>query len=250
MDATLRAVGAPSTSTGYDTLAQIFGSPELKGLSPGQVAQIEWYVDTKAIQAGQTVPASGYHAFLIGRHATGTWYLSDQGNQPPLVLQASDLPDLRAALDAASASKRSWLDTRSTTQRRQLTWTGVRVFDKPDSIDTRHRRILPPGQDLGMLDPPGWGRDIRMVTWDWVGTASSLGAARALFGSTGVGHGFVIAEMPAGMFNVAKTNPVATSAFEGTFAPSGLLVQSPNLGHCWLQLANADSSRRELLQVR
>jgi len=62
---------------GYDTLAAIFGSPELTGLTPGQIAQIEWYVNTRSITNGVSAPSTGYHAFLIGRKAGGSWFLSD-----------------------------------------------------------------------------------------------------------------------------------------------------------------------------
>jgi hypothetical protein len=250
VDSTMRALGVRTTMAGYDTLGEIFRSPELSGLTPGQIAQVEWYVNAKAAtQNGQQVPAAGYHAFLVGRKTTanGTWFLSDQGNQPPLVLEAADLAGLKGALDAAAASGRSWLDTRPTTRRLQLTSTGVRILDKPEDVEARHRKLLPPGQSLGDLKGKLF---IPMVTWDWVGTATSLSGARALFGSTGLGHGFVIAELPAGTFNVVKTNPVPDSMFKSTMSPAGLLVSTPpGVLHSWLQLANAGSSRPDLLPV-
>jgi hypothetical protein len=47
------------------------------GLTPGQIAQIECYVNTRSITNGVSAPSTGYHAFLIGRKAGGSWFLSD-----------------------------------------------------------------------------------------------------------------------------------------------------------------------------
>ncbi|MEV0682009.1 hypothetical protein AB0I60_36350 [Actinosynnema sp. NPDC050436] len=82
-----------------------------------------------------------------------------------------------------------------------------------------------------------------MLTWDWIGTAGSLAAARGLFPSSGTGHGFVIVEQPAGVFNVAKTNPVSESALSGTFTAGGLLTSSTFV-RVWLQLVTADGIHR------
>lgn len=188
--AALQVMGIRLDEQGYDTLAEIFGSPELAGLTPGQIAQIEWYVNTRVIQNGRSVPSMGYHAFLTGRKADGTWFLSDQGNQPPLVLRAPSLGALRSALDSAVAAGQSWLDTRPSARRLLLTWSGVRVLSAPEQIEPRHRRLLPPGQALGTLDPGRLRLDIAMVTWDWIGMANSLSEARGLFSSAGWGTRF------------------------------------------------------------
>jgi hypothetical protein len=244
-ESALRAMGGQMTSAGYDTLAEIFGSAQLTGLTPGQVAQIEWYVHTRVIQNGQSGAARGYHAFLIGRQADGSWYLSDQGTTPALVLHAPSLNGLRSSLDAAAASGRSWIDTRPSQRRHLLEWTGVHLLTAPEQIEPRHRRLLPPGQPVGVVNP-GWRwPDIPLVTWDWVGTANGLAGARALFPSSGSGHSFVIGELPVGVFNVAKATPVTERGLTGTFTPAGLLATAPpQFLHAWLQLGTASGALR------
>jgi hypothetical protein len=244
-ESALRAMGGRLGSTGYDTLGEIFGSAELTGLTPGQIAQIEWYIHTRVIQGGQNVAARGYHAFLIGRLADGTWYLSDQGPIPALVLRAPSLGGLRSSLNAAAAAGQSWIDTRPTLRRYQLEWTGVHLLSVPEQIEPRHRRLLPPGQPLGVVDPGRLRFNIPLVTWDWVGMANSLAGARALFPGSGHGHSFVIGELPAGVFNVAKATPVTEPGFSGSFTPAGLLATVPaQFLHAWLQLATAGGTLR------
>ncbi|NGY64984.1 hypothetical protein G7043_39325 [Lentzea sp. NEAU-D13] len=239
----LRAMGGQATSDAYDTLDLIFHSAQLTGLTPGQIAQIEWYVHTRVIQNGQSVAARGYHVFLIGRQADGSWYLSDQGTTPALVLHAPNLDALRTSLNAAAASGQSWIDTRPTQRRHTLDWTGVHLLTAPEQIEPRHRRLLPPGQPLGVVNP-GWRwRDIPLVTWDWVGMASGLAGARALFPGSGHGHSFVIGELPVGVFNVAKATPVTQQGLSGTFTPAGLLATAPpQFLHAWLQLGTASGA--------
>ncbi|MGW0949129.1 hypothetical protein ACWD4O_42195 [Streptomyces sp. NPDC002623] len=243
-DQAMRTMGITANQTQYNKLGDILGSVELTGLRPGEIAQIHWYVRGKP---GRPAPSSNYHAFVIGRKANGTWFLSDQGDQPPFLLR--DIPELatlRSQLNAAAADSRSWIDTRPTTARAVLTTVGVTVLTQPEQVEARHRRLVPPGQSLGIVDPPGWSRDIAMVTWDWVGTADSLAAARGLFPSSGIGHGFVIVEQPPGVFNVAKTNPVSEKGLSGTFTANGLLTSSTFV-HVWLQLATADGIHRPAL---
>lgn len=243
-DAAARVMGFALVDRQYDTLGEIFGSPELSGLTPGQIAQVEWYVHTRVIQNGQAGTGTGYHVFLVGRKGDGTWFLSDQGQSPAVTLRAPDLGSLRAALDAAAASGRSWIDTRPTSRRIPLTWTGVHILSSPAALEPRHRALLPPGVAIGMANT-GWSlsRNVPVVTWDWVGMADSLAGARGLFASSGFGHGFVVFELPQGMFNVVKTNPVSSAAVSGTFEPGGPLASSPRgFVHVWVQMRTVGTS--------
>jgi hypothetical protein len=244
IDSIMGKLGLSRTIEAQNTLADMFSSPTLTGLAAGQIAQIEWYVrKTDVTLSGEKVPGRGYHVFLIGRTKTGEWFLADQGNNPPLNLQGKDLPDLKAKLYEAAKTGRSWIETDPSVSRRPMTSTGVRVLGKP-AFEQKHKALAPPGTFLAKLD----GDSVN--AWDFVGIAYSMGDARALFPGTGDGHGFLVGEMPAGVFNVYKTNPVSVhknlwtgeEKFAGTIDSSagGLLAQSTRaFEHAWLQLVDA-----------
>lgn len=243
-DEIMRRLGlaASASEDAQDSLDGIFGSPLVTGLAPGQVDQIEWYVNTTvALTSGQTVPSKGYHMFLIGRGRTGDWFLSDQGQATPFEITAPDLARLRQSLASAAASGRSWIVTDPAMRRLVLTWSGVHRIANQD-FNQPHRRLAVPGTFLAEVDA-GW--DVtgqRVSTWDFVGIAYSRPDAEALFPSSGNGHGFLVGEMPAGVFNVWKTNPVsadnmAASKIDASDSTGGLLVRSPNVFlHAWLYL--------------
>ncbi|HJQ67522.1 MAG TPA: DUF4157 domain-containing protein, partial [Blastocatellia bacterium] len=241
---------APSSAEQLlESMDAIFGSPLMTGLMPGQVNQIEWYVRTTATNAttGQPYPTTGYHMFLIGRQQTGEWYLSDQGRNPAFEITAPDLATLRQNMVSAEASGRSWIITNPTMRRIPLTWSGVHRVGGQD-FTRPHRQLAAPGTFLAEVDA-GWTvTGERVSTWDFVGIAYSQADARALFPSTGNGHGFLVGEMPAGVFNVWKTNPVSTDNLAATEidrgdSGGGLLVRSPNVFmHAWLHLRTSTSS--------
>lgn len=243
IDSIISKLGLSRTIEAQNTLVDIFSSPTLNGLAPGQIAQIEWYNKmTNVSGSGEKSPGLGCHVFLIGRTNTGDWFLADQGNKPPLNLEAKDLNELKAKLYEAAKTGRSWIVTDPSVSRQPLTSTGVRVLGKP-AFEGKHKALAPPGTFLAKV-----GSD-SVHTWDFVGIAYSLGEARALFPGTGDGHGFLIGEMPAGVFNVYKTNPVGVhkdwlSGDEKFAEPidasaGGLLTQQTSaFEHAWLQLVD------------
>ena len=244
IDSIMSKVGLSRTIEAQNTLADIFSIPALNGLTPGQIAQIEWYNKmTNVSTSGEKSPGLGYHVFLIGRTNVGDWFLADQGNKPPLNLVAKDLPELKNKLYEAARTGRSWIVTDPSVSRQPMTSTGVRVLGKP-AFEQKHKALAAPGTFLAKVA----GDTVN--AWDFVGIAYSLGDARALFPGTGDGHGFLIGEMPAGVFNVYKTNPVSVHkniwSGEEKFGDAidtsagGLLAQSARVfEHAWLQLVDA-----------
>jgi Domain of unknown function (DUF4157) len=235
----------PSSTDSQNTLAGIFGSSNLTSLTPGQIAQIEWYVRTSSVNVdtGAVTPSLGYHAFLIGRQASGTWFLSDQANNPPLNLEAPDLPALQKELEKASSAGRSSIETNPATTRLQMTWTGVRVIGSPAGMEGKHKALVPSGTFLAEVDAGPLVDGDRIRARDFVGIAYSLSEARALFSSFG-GIGALIGEMPKGVFNIYGTDPVSeknfTDGIDIADSTGGLLVKSPPVfEHAWLQLVDA-----------
>jgi uncharacterized protein DUF4157 len=231
-----------------ETLDEIFTNPLMTGLAPGQVNQVEWYVRTSVINAStrQVSPSVGYHMFLIGRQQSGEWFLSDQGQSQPFETTAPDLATLRRNLVDAEASGRSWIITSPTMRRVPLTWSGSHRMAGQD-FTRPHRMLAPPGTFLGEVDA-GWTvTGQRISTWDFVGIAYSIADARALFPGTGNGHGFLVGEMPAGVFNVWKTTPVSSSnmsvsGLDTADSAGGLLIQSPPAFlHAWLYLRTSST---------
>jgi hypothetical protein len=252
VDTVLRKLGLkkPAAESRKDSLAEIFADPALNALKPGQAAQILWYMDVKLQDSSGndlgTSPQS--HAFLIGRGKSGAWFLSNQGDKPALHLEAATLPELRAALDKAKAAGKTRLNTDPSLRRVLLTTAGVNVLSQQD-YSQPFQTLAPPGTFLAEVDETTVCCGDRISTWDFVGTAYSDKDIDALLASSGTGHGFLIGEMPAGVFSVYKTNPVtdkknagATKIDKGD-SKGGLLVRSPAVFvHAWLKVRTPSDS--------
>jgi hypothetical protein len=240
-----------------DSLADIFGDPLLTGLSNGQIAQVHWFVSMTIVNtSGQTSPGMGLHAFLIGRGQTGTWFLSNQGDNPALHLEAPTLPALRAALDRAEAAGQTRILTAPHIRRPLLYWTGIKLLPRQDFEQPR-RALAPPGTFLAEVDADVFTTGERLFAWDYVGFAYSMADAVALFPGSGLGHSFLIGERPSNVFNVYKTSPVVDTANMGVSAidvsdsAGGLLVASPPVfAHAWLALRTATTSAASARRFR
>jgi hypothetical protein len=248
----LRKLGLkkPATESQKDTLAEIFADAALNGLKPGEVAQIIWYMTVKQVDSSGknlgTVPE--LHAFLIGRANAGTWFLSNQGDKPPLHLETGTLPDLHAALDKAAAAGQTGLITDPSLRRLLLTTTGIKILAR-QNYSQPFRALAPPGTFLAEVDETTFCCGERLTTWGFVGTAYSDKDIDALLASSGTGHGFLLGEMPPGVFTVYKTNPVtdknnarATKIDKGD-SSNGLLMRSTAVFvHAWLKPRTASDS--------
>jgi hypothetical protein len=232
------------TSAAANNLADIFSSPALTGLTPGQTAQIEWYVNTTAVNAstGAVTPSTGYHAFLIGLSKDNTWFLSDQANKPqPLKLEAASLPDLKKALEQAAATGKSWIVTNPAASRLLLTWTGVHVLAQQD-YDAPFRRLVPPGTFLAEVDAGPLYTGDRINAWDFLARYNSLNEAYSNFlVGFGSGHGGLVIEEPAGFFTLFKTSPVSDdnaneTSIDASDSKDGLLGGTHTFTHAWLML--------------
>jgi len=252
VDTVLRKLGLkkPATESRNDSLAEIFADSALNALKPGEVAQILWYMDVKLkdTSGNDLGTTQESHAFLIGRAKAGAWFLSNQADTPPLHLEAATLADLRAALDKAKAAGKTRLSTDPSLRRQLMTAAGVNVLPQQD-YSQPFRALASPGTFLAEVDETTICCGERVSTWDFVGTAYSDKDIDALLASSGTGHGFLVGEMPAGVFSVYKTNPVtdkdnvrATKIDTGD-STGGLLVKSPAVFvHAWLKVRTASDS--------
>ncbi len=230
-------------SAAANNLADIFSSPALTGLTPGQTAQVEWYVNTTAINAGTgaVMPSTGYHAFLIGLSKDNTWFLSDQGNKPPLKLEAASLPDLKKALEQAATAGKSWIKTDPATSRLLLTWTGVHVLAQQD-YDAPFKGLVAPGTFLAEVDAGPLTTGERINAWDFLARYNSLNEAYSNFlVGFGSGHGGLVVEEPAGFFTLFKTSPVSDdnvteTSIDASDSKDGLLGGTHTFTHAWLML--------------
>ena len=245
----LRVLGlAGPKNKGGNTLADIFADSDLKGLKPGESAQINWlstvqqrYTDGRS--AGSSV---GLHAFLVGQGKSGVWFLSDQGVTPALHLEASSLEAIRIKLGDAAVAGKTNIVTDPGQTNTTLGWTGVRIL-QAQNYSKPFQNLAPPGTFLAEVDA-GWltGGE-RVVAWDFVGTGYNQKAIEALFASSGTGHGFLIGEIPAGVFNVYKTNPVgpknaAVTEIDKADSTKGLLIGMGTFVHAWLKLRTVTDS--------
>ncbi len=249
-DEVLRKLGLkkPATESAENSLADIFADPALNALKPGETAQILWYVNVRTVDtSGKDLGVQpSYHAFLIGKSKAGTWFLSNQADTPPLHLEASTLADLRTALDKASAAGQTKISTNPSLTRLLMTWTGVKVLPQQD-YSQPFRSLAPPGTFLAEVDETTFCCGERLTAWDFVGTGYSDKDINALLASSGTGHGFLIGEMPAGVFSVYKTNPVtdpknaAATKIDIDDSRDGLLMKSVFV-HAWLKLRTPSDS--------
>ncbi|MCK9621372.1 MAG: DUF4157 domain-containing protein [Methylobacter sp.] len=230
---------------GGNTLADIFTDSDLKGLKPGESAQINWLsiVQQQSTDGRSSV---GPHAFLIGRGKLGMWFLSDQGVSPALHLEANSLEEIRTNLNQVAAAGKTNIVTDPGQTNTTLGWTGVRILQS-QSYSLPFQNLAPPGRFLAEVDA-GWGTTgERVSTWDFVGTGYNLKEVEDLFKSSGAGHGFLIGEMPVGVYNVYKTNPVssdnaAVTEIDKSDSKGGLLLNTSLFINAWLKLRTAKDS--------
>lgn len=231
-----------------NTLAGIFADPLLKTLKPDESVQVNWLTQVRQqdISGKPLGTAAGYHAFTVGRAKDGTWFLSDQGKVPPLHLEAASLEELRAGLSRAAQRGQTGLVTEPGYENTGLGWTGVRKIRAQDYARV-FRALVPPGRFLAEVDAGLRAIGDRVFAWDYVGTGYDQQEIEALFRSSGIGHGFLVGENPAGVFSVFKTNPVGAknagvTDIDSSDSTGGLLLDRTVFVHAWLKLRTSQDS--------
>ena len=239
-------IGATTATRGksFDELMD-----QLTGLTPGQIAQVVWY--WRGPLNAQGMATFTAHAFLVGRFQRGPWFMSDQGSNPPAELEAPDLPSLRAAIRANTASRNSGIHTGQEPSQTVggiqlitgMAESGVMILGDRKGLETQARNvIMVPGDFIAEVDEGIWTGGDRIVAWDFVARSTSLADAQKEMNGAGTGSGGVIVENPVGLFHVFKTslvreaNVMEKSIDEGD-SKGGRLARSPKqYYHAWLQL--------------
>ncbi len=242
-------IGATTSTRGrsFDELMD-----QLTGLTPGQIAQVVWYL--RGPMNAQGMASFTAHAFLVGRFQRGPWFMSDQGSKPPAELEAPDLASLKAAIRANTATRNSGIHTGSEPSQTAggitlitgMAESGVMILGDRKGVETQARNvIMVPGDFIAEVDEGIWTGGDKIVAWDFVARTTSLADAKKEMNGAGTGSGGVIVENPVGLFHVFKTglvreaNVMETSIDEGD-SKGGRLARSPKLYyHAWLQLRSA-----------
>jgi hypothetical protein len=221
---------------GVASYSDIITHTSLRGLAPGQIAQIGWYVRTGGTGVGM-------HAFLIGRLNNGTWYLYDQGPNPPVRFTSSSLNELDAIIRAAAATGSYWLFTGSTSEFRMMLiggWTGINILGSASEVLGASANLLSPGTRLAEIDEGifTWGSDVNVVAFhsEYYDLPSAQSAASGLSGNGGA-----IIEMPKARFLLFTTSLVSDANKNETSidAPEGGEFTMQRFFHAWLQLRSS-----------
>ncbi|HOS73596.1 MAG TPA: DUF4157 domain-containing protein, partial [Bacteroidales bacterium] len=218
---------------GLRSYSEIINHSLLKALAPGQVAQIGWYVSRGGGKYG-------LHALIIGRLNNGTWYLYDQGTDPPARFTASSLPELDAVIRAASGSGSYWLFTGSLSDFSMFLlggWTGINVLGKTADVLQASANLLKTGTHLAEIDA-GYltiGSDVHVDAFqaEFYDFQAAQSAASGLSGQGGA-----IIEMPEGRYLLFSTTLVSDANRNETsidISGGGEFTEKRFL-HAWLQL--------------
>jgi hypothetical protein len=218
---------------GLTSYSEIINHSSLKALTAGQVAQIGWYVSRGGGRYG-------LHAFIIGRLNNGTWYLYDQGPDPPVRFTASSLPELDAVIRTASGSKSYWLFTGSLSDFSMFPlggWTGINVLGKTADVLKASSNLLKTGTHLAEIDA-GYltiGSDVHADAFqaEFYDFPAAQAAASGLSGQGGA-----IIEMPEGRYLLFSTTMVSDANLNETSIDisGGGEFTGKRFLHAWLQL--------------
>jgi hypothetical protein len=235
------------------TLDDLLAGPTVTGLKPGQVAQISWFGATAPDQTGnrQLTP----HIFLLGRLKSGDWFISDQGTNPPFELTTQTLESLKGALKIAMASGKTRISpVPPAADLMHPLPAGVRVLGDPSQVDkTAIETVLKPGEFLAEVDAGLLTIGDKVFAWDFVTRTYDLDSAKAALPPGD--HGGVIVELPAGVFNLYKTNMVKQDnvdvpGIDVSDSERGKLSPASHLYfHAWLLLAGPKGRRKDPLKV-
>lgn len=231
----------PSASGSIRSLDEIYVSPALITLRPGDIAQVRWFVTT-----GQE------HVFLIGRLRSGQWFQSDQGSSPVAEFRAADLSELAGQVRTAARSNSYWLFAGSTEDYRQRTGlvapaTSLSVLTP--GTQAKAQDLLAPNAFLGEVDAGLLTIGNRITRDQFVATAYTLGEAQGRLTS----GGGVIVEMPQGVFTVYSTSTVSEANLRETTLDASDSASAALVGrrfvHAWLVLGTGAGRRGSWFSV-
>jgi hypothetical protein len=238
------STGISSNIRDFDS---IFTNAIVAGLAPDEMAQVFWFV----------VPSGQQHAFIVGRLATGRWFLADQGPRPAARFEADSLADLHGAVAMAARLGTYWLFVGSAQDYFDRTgllpgYTGVEKLASANSTHQRVEQTIAPGAALGQVDAGYFTIGDDIACGAFAGKEYSLAAAQSLL-PPGPGGG-VIVELPAGVFTVYSTSAVSDANLDQTSLDAGdsasmLLGGRRAFDHAWLILGNRFGVRRSWFQV-
>jgi hypothetical protein len=236
------------TSTGLLSFDAIFTNNIVVGLSPDEMAQVFWI----------TMPGLRQHAFIVGRLATGKWFLADQGPSPAVQFQADTLADLRNAVFFAASSGSYWLYTGTTadlTTRYGVVspgYTGVQKLGPAGATHEAVQNTVAAGTDLCEIDAGYTTIGETVTNGAFIARQYSLAEAQAAM--PGGAGGGVIVEMPDGVFTVYTTSAVSEAnlderSIDASDSSGMLLGGAHRFHHAWLILGNRYGVRRSWFQV-
>lgn len=247
-------LSGPQSAVQADSFDALFADPILQSLNAGQIARISWYVKNSQ---GQLI-LDPIHVFLVGRFQKGTWFMSDQGMNPPTELEAGSLTDLKAAIMGEIGAGRSWIHTGTKpTVLLPPPWTGVMLLGDRGGVEKQAENvILVPGTFIAQVDATAICCGENLIAWDFIARHYSFSDAEAAFNSSGSGHGGLIIENPTGLFHVFKTSPLkdkdnlkATTIDEGD-STGGYLMNKNKYYHAWLKLCMANMCNPNFFKYR
>lgn len=243
---------AGGSSEAAQTFDGLFATSVITGLAPERIAQVYWLG-----RVGEATPDGKVnvvpHAFLIGRLKDGKWFLSDQGMSPPTELVSADLAGLQSSAKALASTGKSWLHTGSKPEIIPQPWTGAKLLGKHDDLEKKGKNVITPGDFLAEVDAGATTTGDRIIAWDYLVRRDSLEDAKKARSQNAGSHGFVIVEMPAGVFHLYKTNLVS----EDNLNVTGIDVDDSKDGvlgrktffHAWLGLCSEKSCKADMIKV-
>jgi Domain of unknown function (DUF4157) len=243
------AGGSSETAQTFDDL---FTTSIVTGLSPERIAQVYWLARMGAVTPDGKVNVVP-HVFLVGRLKDGKWFLSDQGMSPPTELVSGDLAGLQSSVKALAGTGKSWLHTGSKPEIIPAPWTGAKLLGKHEDVEKKGKSVVNPGDFLAEVDAGPMTTGDRIIAWDYLARRDSLSDAKKARSQNEGPHGFVIIEMPAGVFHLYKTNLVS----EDNLNVTGIDTDDSKDGvlgrkifyHAWLGLCSKKSCKADLIKI-
>jgi Domain of unknown function (DUF4157) len=243
------AGGSSETAQTFDDL---FTTSVITGLTAERIAQVYWLGRVGTAKPDGSVNVVP-HVFLVGRLKDGKWFLSDQGMSPPTELVSGDLAGLQSSAKALASTGKSWLHTGSKPEIIPAPWTGAKLLGRHDDLEKKGKNVITPGDFLAEVDAGAMTTGDRIIAWDYLARRDSLDDAKKARSQNAGAHGFVIIEMPAGVFHLYKTNLVsddnlAVTGIDTDDSKDGVLGRKIFF-HAWLGLCSEKSCKADLIKV-
>ncbi len=189
---------------------EIFSNEVVASLSGGQMAEIIWWVKAPAMR----------HAFLIGRFASGEWYLHDQGYSPPKIFISDSRLGLETKVRDACGTNEYWLDLNS---KEYLPGTFAVLLNDSSGPKEKHGELIPPGTYLAEIDNSTFRGGDSINCLNFLDMAYDIMSAYEIAGNSGKpSTGRLIIEMPKGSFLIYETDKISTHNLSAdSIDPSG-----------------------------